>query len=103
LGVPPTVETVSVEVPCPPAVNVTLAVLRETVGPLLTIGDIVADRVTLPDQLLMLDTVIIDCLEEPLEIDRLDGLADRPKSWTVNVAVTEWVSPKLAVPVTVTV
>src|SRR3989442_4918788 len=98
------VETVSVDVPCPPAVSVMLVVLRETVGPLLTIGDIVADRVTVPDQLLMLDTVIVECPEDPFGIDRVVGLADNPKSWTVNVAVTEWASAvKLAVPVTVTV
>ena len=61
-GVPEVVETVSLEEAVPPAGTVTVVGLKLVVGPE---GEDVAERLTEPAKLLMLDTVIVELAFEP--------------------------------------
>jgi hypothetical protein len=81
---------------------VTVAVLRVTVGPLLTTGDMVAVRLVVPENLFKLDSVIIDVPEDPLGMERLAGLAAMLKLDTRRITGAESLrAPSVAVTVTV--
>jgi hypothetical protein len=102
LGVLLAAVIVKSDLPCPPAVIVTVAVLRVTVGPLSTTGEMVAVRLMVPENLFKLDSVIVDVPEDPLGMDRLAGLEAMLKLDTRRVTGAEsFNAPLVAVTVTV--
>ncbi len=72
---------VSVDVPVPPDVRVTLVGLREAVTPT---GEADAARFTVPEKPLRLVRVTVDCVDEPAVTVRLDGV-ETAKSVTFTV------------------
>jgi hypothetical protein len=96
------VDTVNVALAELPFGIVTVVKLRDIVGPLLTSGEMVAPRLTLPVKLLMLARVMVVALEEMSGRLKLPGLAEIPKptrrKYTLAVTIMEPL-----VPVTVTV
>jgi len=72
-GVLLVVKTVSCEVTVWLAVTVTVAGLTETVGPFVTIGEVVAKRETEPAKFCLLVRLIVDVAEDPAAIVKYDG------------------------------
>ena len=96
-------ETVSTDVPVPPAERTILAGLSDIEGPE---GDIEAPRLIVPWKPFMLVSMRFVVLENPAAITRSGGFADIPKSGprgavTVTVNVVEWLNIALD-PVTTT-
>lgn len=80
------VEIAIVEVAEPPAVSVTDNGFNDAVGPLVTTGETVVERDTVPANPPRLFTVIVDEPEAPALKTRDNGLGDKPKS---GVTVSE--------------
>ncbi len=81
-----------------PATKVGLVGFRERPSPLI---DALADRSTVPENPLMLVSVIVELPEEPTDTSREVGLAAMVKSTTLTATVALRVSEAL-LPVTVT-
>jgi hypothetical protein len=96
------VEMVRVALPVPPAVRVTLPGLNEAVGPPVTWGETVAERVTMPANPLVLVRVTVDVPVWPSAMVGVLGFAAMVKSTTSTDIPTEWESVPL-VPVMLTV
>ncbi len=89
----------SVEDPVPPDNKPTLAGFRAADNP--EEGDTEMERDTTPAKLFWLERLIVDEPEPPVDIERLDGLAERVKSPTPTVTTVVWESePLVAVIVT---
>ena len=88
-GVEDLVETVRISVAEPPGESVTLGELSETVGPLLTTGDMTADKLTVPWKGPRLEKVMVADAEFPFLTVKLAGLAEILKSTTFTITVTE--------------
>jgi len=82
-------EIVSVDIPAPPDTSVTLVGESDVVGPLVTTGDMLADKVTLPEKPFRLVNVTLKVAGEPLATVLLEGLAETLKSVTLNVTTVE--------------
>ncbi len=91
--------TVRVAVPDPPDVSETLLELKVSLG---LLDEQTAERDTVPVKPAMLARLMVMVPELPAARLREAGVADRLKSWTLTVIVTECVDEPL-VPVTVTV
>lgn len=85
--VPPFVDTNRMPVMVPPDVSVTLAGVIDTPGALFSAGEIVADKVTVPVNPLILVTLIIALPDCPLIIVSDVGLTVRPISGRVTVTL----------------
>lgn len=90
--------TIKADDPTPPADRVMLEALREVVGPE---GDMTADKLMIPLNPFMLNSVIVELFEVPAGMIRLVGLENTPKSLprgglTVTVTVTAWAKAPLA-------
>lgn len=93
---------VSTLVPGFPLEQVTLVVLKEAKGPLLPAPEIVADRLTVPENPLTEVTVIVEVPDEPRVMVSVPVEAVIVKSTTFAVMVAVWiVGPLVAVMVTV--
>lgn len=71
------VDTVSVDVPLPPAETVTLVGFADTIGPL---GEIVGDSVIVPAKPPRLVSIIVEVPEAPWATEIDDGLDEILKS-----------------------
>lgn len=72
----------------PPAVKVTVVVLRLVVGPLGTIGDTDVENVTVPANPLRLVALMVELSDLLCNICRVAGVAVRLKSCIVTTAMT---------------
>ncbi len=79
------VVTVSVDIPDPPEVNVTLGGFNPVVR---LVDEDVTAKVTVPAKPLRLVSAIVDVPEEPCTLVREVGLDEIVKSGTVTVTVT---------------
>lgn len=89
VGVECDVEIVKIEVAVPLGDSVTLVGLSETVGPLLTTGETLAERFTLPENRPRLERVMVEMVEEPFLRVKAVGFAEILKSTTFTITVTE--------------
>lgn len=93
-------DTVSMEVPDPPADKVTLLVLNSAVGPPTTMGEMVKESDKMPEKPLLL-RVMLEVTDVPATRLRLIGFAEMVKSTTLTVTAAEWTKDPM-VPFTVT-
>jgi hypothetical protein len=82
-------ETVRVDVPDPPAGRIGLAGMKDTVGPLATIGDIEAENVRVPLRRFTLDAVIVDEPDDATVKEKDEGVAETTKSPGVKMLTVE--------------
>jgi hypothetical protein len=88
-GVEDVAETVRVDVPDPPAGRIGLAGVKDTVGPLVRIGDIAAENARVPLRRFTLEAVIVDEPDDATGNEKDVGVAETTKSPGVKMFTVE--------------